>query len=168
MTSRSCAWGCLLAAAAALGGCATRYGPGSLASGASAADITRALGAPTGRHARPGGERLEYARGPYGRHTYMLDVDAQGRLTGWEQVLTEPRFHDIRVGMTREEVLAAIGRPSDVRTLGFQQRQLWSYRYEGPFCTWFQVGLDRGDTVVDTGYGPDPRCDDFSFGDGAP
>jgi hypothetical protein len=151
---------------AALAGCAS-YGPQSLRTGASVADVTAAMGSPTGRYARPGGgERFEYARGPYGKHTYMLDFDTQGRLTEWQQVLTEPRFDDIRVGMTRDDILMTLGHPADSRPLSFQHRTLWSYRYEGPFCKWFQVGLDRGDRVVDTGYGPDPLCEEFNFDSG--
>lgn len=145
----------------ALGGCATAYGPQSLPTGATVAEVTSALGPPTGRYARSGGERLEYARGPYGRHTYMLDFDPQGRLVGWQQVLTEDRFNAVRAGTTREDVLFAIGRPSQESRLGFQNRTLWSYRYDAPFCKWFQVGLDAQGRVVDTGYGPDPLCEDF-------
>jgi len=148
----------------ALGGCATRYGPQSLPAGASLDQVTAELGPPTGRYARSGGERVEYARGPYGRHTYMLDFDAQGHLTTWQQVLTEPIFDDIRVGMTREQLLMALGHPSYSLPLAYQKRTLWSYRYETPFCKWFQVGLDRQDKVVDTGYGPDPMCD-INFSD---
>jgi hypothetical protein len=150
---------CSAIALFALGGCASTYSPQSLRTGASVDEVTRTLGPPTARYAHAGGERVEYARGPYGRHTYMLDFDAQGRLAGWKQVLAEPVFDEIRVGMTRDELLAAIGHPSDTRQLGLQKRTLWSYRYETPFCKWFQVGIDRQDKVVDTGYGPDPMCD---------
>jgi hypothetical protein len=149
---------------AALGGCAGSYSPGALKTGASMQEVTAALGQPTGRYPRDGGERVEYARGPFGQHTYMLDFDAQGRLTGWEQVLNEPHFNAVRAGISRDELLLAIGHPSDARALPVQDRTLWSYRYEGPFCQWFQVGLDRSGRVVDTGYGPDPRCTDFSMG----
>lgn len=151
-----------LAAVAALAGCATTtYGPQALKTGASVAEATAALGPPTGRYATAGGERLEYARGPYGKHTYMLDFDPQGRLAKWEQVLTEERFDTVRAGLTRDQLLAAIGHPSDQRALSWQNRTLWSYRYEGPFCRWFQVGLDTNGRVVETGYGPDPLCEDL-------
>jgi hypothetical protein len=118
------------------------------------------MGAPTGRHAMPDGrERLEFARGPYGKHTWMLDFDSNGRLIGSTQVLTEARFDAIAIGMSRDEVLHAIGRPADVRTIGHQHQTVWAYRYDGPFCRWFQVGLDGGGRVVDTAYGPDPLCE---------
>jgi hypothetical protein len=150
----------------ALAGCAGTYGPQGLKTGASMAEVTAALGKPTGRYPGPtGGERVEYARGPYGKHTYMLDFDAQGRLASWQQVLTEPTFNAVRAGETRDEVLFALGHPADTRLLPVQHRTLWSYRYDATFCQWFQVGLDGRGKVVDTGYGPDPLCDDYqTFG----
>ena len=144
---------------ATLGACALNYGPrASLQPGATVDEAQRMLGTPTGRHAVPGGERIEYARGPFGRHTYMLDFDASGRLRSWQQVLDEAHFGAVRAGMTRDDVLASLGRPSEIRTLAWPKQTLWAYRYETPFCSWFQVSLDARGTVADTGYGPDPRC----------
>lgn len=147
-----------VAACAVLGACAVRYSPESLSGGATLAEVERTLGAPTGRHAGQAAQRVEYARGPYGRHTYMLDFGADGKLLKWEQVLTESRFDGLRAGMSRDELLASVGRPSDVGSLPWQHRTLWSYRYETPFCRWFQVALDPAGRVVETGYGPDPLC----------
>src|SRR5438105_730822 len=60
----------------AFAGCAGTYGPQSLHTGASVDDVAASLGKPTGRYPiSGGGERVEYARGPYGKHTYMLDFD---------------------------------------------------------------------------------------------
>ena len=71
------------------------------------------------------------------------------------------------MGITRDDLLLRIGHPSDTRTLAYQHRALWSYRYDSPFCKWFQVGLDPQGKVVDTGYGPDPQCDvNFSTNSG--
>jgi hypothetical protein len=39
-----------------------------------------------------GTQRLEFARGPFGRHTYMVDLDAQGRVANVEQVLDARHF----------------------------------------------------------------------------
>lgn len=143
-----------------LAGCATSYGPQGLSPGASMQEVAAALGPPTGRYALAEGERVEYARGPYGKHTYMLDFDAAGRLVRWEQVLTEAHFDALRPGSSRDEVLFAIGRPSESQALSLQSQTLWSWRYDSPFCKWFQVGLDAGGRVVDVGYGPDPFCED--------
>ncbi len=140
-------------------GCTT-YGPPSLTAGASVTDATRALGAATGEYALPGGAtRLEFARGPYGKHTYMLDFDAQGRLLNWAQVLTEARFNAVLKGRPKEEVLLALGRPSEQSRLSWQRQTVWSYRFETVFCRWFQVGIDETGRVADTGYAPDPMCE---------
>ncbi|WP_119154753.1 hypothetical protein [Caldimonas tepidiphila] len=142
-----------------LAACAS-YGPPRLAPGTPPEAAVEALGAPTARYQAPdGGSRLEYAHGPFGSRTWMLDYDAQGRLTGTEQVLAQPHFSRLRPGMTEREVLYAIGQPSERQRLPLQQQRLWSYRYENPLCRWFQVSLDREGRVADLGYGPDPFCD---------
>jgi hypothetical protein len=142
-------------------GCVNMSSPRKLAAGADAEAIRAQLGEPTGRYPLAGGTtRLEYARGPFGRETWMLDVDAQGRLIASTQVLTESTFATIKAGMTRDELLKTLGRPSNVGYVGWQKQTVWNYRYSSPFCQWFQVGLSQAGIVEDTGYGPDPICDD--------
>jgi len=65
-----------------------------------------------------------------------------------------------KAGMTRDELLRTLGRPSRVGFVGWQNQTVWNYRYSSPFCQWFQVGLSQAGIVEDTGYGPDPLCDD--------
>jgi hypothetical protein len=151
----------LTTAAALCAGCVNMSNPTRLPPGASAEEIRQLLGEPTGRFVMDGGaQRLEYARGPYGKETWMLDVEADGRLRAATQVLTEKQFNAIKPGATRDEVLRAIGRPSATSFVGWQKQTVWSYRYHSPFCQWFQVGLSQAGVVEDTGYGPDPVCDD--------
>lgn len=144
-----------------LAGCVNMSSPTRLAPGASAEAIRAQLGEPSGRYTMPEGRaRLEYARGPFGRETWMLDVDANGALLKATQVLNEATFGTLKAGMTRDEVLRSIGRPSEVGFVGWQKQTVWNYRYASPFCQWFQVGLGQDGIVQDTGYGPDPLCDD--------
>lgn len=148
-------------AIAALAGC-TGYGPQAMKPGTSIEAARQSLGVPTGEYAQPdGGRRLEYARGPYGRHTYMLDFDAAGKLLRWEQVLTETKFGAIQPGMDGREVQQIIGHSFDQRVVGVAERRqtVWAYRYETPFCQYFQVGIDSRGKVMDTSYGPDPLCE---------
>lgn len=143
------------------------YSPRSLEPGASVQAIAQAMGPPTSDSVLPdGGHRLEYARGPYGKHTYMLEIDAHGQLLRWDQVLTEPHFNAIQAGMSSTEVLAQIGHASEQRYIGWQNQTVWAYRYETQFCQWFQVGLDPQGKVVDTSYGVDPLCDAGDSRDG--
>lgn len=150
-------------AAATLTGCAgpglLGYGPGSLRPGQNEADVLARMGPPTGRYALDsGGQRLEFARGPFGRHTYMLDVDATGRLLHIEQVLREDQFDRVRPGMSADELRRLIGRPGEVMPI-WRGAVVWSWRYESPFCQWFQVTLEPDGRVRDAGRGPDPLCE---------
>jgi outer membrane protein assembly factor BamE (lipoprotein component of BamABCDE complex) len=149
------------AATLALAACSTAYSPRSLAPGTTEAAAVQAMGAPTGQSVLPeGGKRLEFARGPFGKETYMLDFDAQGRMLRWEQVLTEQNFAKIKAGMDKSEVLAMLGRPSEISGYGVhEKRQAWSYRYDSPFCVWFQIGMTLQGTVVDSAYNQDPLCE---------
>jgi hypothetical protein len=145
--------------AALLGGCAT-YAPTKVLPGMGAAEVENLMGgAPTARYANPeGGTRLEYARGPMGLHTYMIDLDPAGHVLGWKQVMDERELNAITPGMPVQEMLRRIGHPAQTRGGGWQPGEVWSYRYEGPFCLWWQVSV-VGDTVKDAAYGPDPRCE---------
>lgn len=143
-----------------LGACAT-YAPRDLPAGASQEEIRRQLGDPTGRYTLPdGGARLEFARGPFGKHTYMVDLDAQGRVAGWRQVLTEAEFAQVQPGLAREELLRRLGRPAERWRGGRQGGEVWSWRYDTPLiCQWFQVSVDDAGRVTSAGYAPDPLCD---------
>jgi hypothetical protein len=139
-------------------GCAL-FDPTSLPLGTPAADVRAKLGVPTAEHTIAGGTRLEYATGPYGKSTWMLDFDSAGTLRAVRQVLTEADFNAVQTGMTAEELRTAIGRPSDIQRIPWQRRMLWSYRYFGYFCQIFQAEIDEDGKVVGTGYGLDPMCE---------
>lgn len=162
--ARRAAAGMLAVAAAAVLSACAGYGPGALMPGTTIDAATARMGPPTGRYVLPQGEqRLEFARGPMGRHTYMLDFDAQGRLLRSEQVLTENNFLELQIGMEQQEVLQRIGHPGEVRFLSRQQHRLWSYRYETPFCILYQVSIDNAGRVAELGHNADPMCDDERF-----
>lgn len=152
--------GALLVLAAALAGCSA-YGPGRLAAGDSAEAVVQRMGPPTARHPLPeGGTRLEFARGPFGRDTYMIDVDAAQRVTQVRQVLDEKTFEALPLGLSREEVRERIGTPSNTMRIARQNLDIWSYRYFTNFCQWFQLSMDiTSGRLVAKGYGPDPLCD---------
>ena len=142
-----------------LGGCAG-YSPTGVAPGQSESDAVRSMGAPTGRYALPGGgARLEYARGPYGRHTYMIDLDSAGRVERVVQVLTEANFLRVAPGMGRDELLLLLGRPGEVFAVPWQRAQVWNWRYPTSDCLWFQATVTLDGRVLDAGRGVDPHCD---------
>jgi hypothetical protein len=146
-------------AALLLAGCAALSGPTPMP-GDDAAAVLAALPAPTGEFANAdGSRRLEFARGPFGRQTHMLDIDASGRIVRWEQVLTEAHFATIQPGISSEELRRKIGRPSWVWGVRYRDQTVWSYRFENIFCQAFHVGISPAGVVEDTSFGPDPRCE---------
>jgi hypothetical protein len=155
----------LTAALAVLLSACAGYGPQAIPKGSSLESVMQRMGTPTAEHRLPSGlRRLEYATGPFGRQTHVFDFDASGHLVGSDQVLTESHFNAIQAGMTAEEVLARIGKPSTVWAIPRQHQLVWSYRYDTFDCRWFMVGMGTADDkVVDTAYGPDPICDDDGF-----
>lgn len=147
------------AAAAMLIGCSA-YSPSGLPERSSIADARSRLGTPSGEYSySDGSKRLEFARGPFGLHTYMLDFDAAGVLKSWHQALYEENFATIRRGMTGDEVLRAIGHPADQFRVWSGNQAIWAYRFDSPACQWFLVGVDPAGQVASTSYGPDPRCE---------
>lgn len=142
---------------AALGACAAF--PGGLPLGTSIAEARQSLGGVSSEYALAnGGTRLEFRRG---RATYMLDFDAAGRLVATHQVLTPENFVAIKPGMAQEEVLARIGRPAFVFPVGWQNLQVWNYRFGGMEgdCVVFQVSISNvTHTVTDAGPNTDPIC----------
>lgn len=156
------AWGLWAACGAALlAGCA---GPGlsRIEPGLDEAAVLARWGAPTGRYAMPGGTRLEYATGPYGQETWMVDLDRGGRVVGARQVLEYGALQGLQgdlPGMDRDSLLRTLGRPGERRAGGRQGGEVWSWRMDSPFCLWFQVGIGDDGRVRDAVFSPDPLCD---------
>lgn len=142
-----------------LAGCAA-LAPNLPKPGQDEAAVRSLMGEPTGRYTLPaGGQRLEYAKGPMGRETFMVDLNAAGKVTDTQQVLNERRFAQVVNGMDREELLRLIGRPGK-RQPEFQNRETWYWQYPTYECLHFAVTLSPLGKVVHGGsYLPDPRCD---------
>lgn len=148
---------------AVLGGCSLSRG---LQTGLAEAEVLQRLGAPTARYPMGDGRmRLEYATGPMGRETWMVDLDAQGRVREWFQALDEPRLHAFQAqapGLSIDELLRALGRPGEIRQVARvagRPGEVWAWRYPTPECLWYEVSIDIGRRVVDAGFGIDPACD---------
>jgi hypothetical protein len=152
----------LLALLSMLSACAA-FGPPTLNEGEPEAAVLARLGTPTGRHTLPaGGTRLEYATGPMGRHTWMVDLGANGTVRSWHQALEEPRLHEFQArapGLSIDELLRTLGRPAERQKLGWVRGEVWSWRYPTNDCLWYQVSIGEDRIVRDAGFGIDPRCD---------
>jgi hypothetical protein len=145
----------------ALGGCAVQ----APQRGASRAEVQARWGLPTGSYSMPDGQmRLEYATGPYGRTTWMVDVDAAGRVVEARQVLNEAEFLAVQtklagVGMPRDQLLRSLGRPGERRHGGRPGGEVWSWRYPTHDCLWFEVSVTDAGLAHSGAYAIDPRCD---------
>lgn len=106
-----------------------------------------------------GSSRLEFPTGPRGKQTWFVYLNADGEALRSEQVLTERNFNRVTPGMTQDAVREMLGRPGEIRTLARSRGVVWSYRYENPFCQWFQVEIAADLTVRSAGYGEPPECD---------
>jgi hypothetical protein len=128
--------------------------------GQTEADMLATMGQPTGRYALAGGaQRVEYATGPYGRYTWMVDLDAAGRVTTVQQVLTPQNFAKVNDSMMRDDVLRLLGRPAH-KAGEYMNRQTWSWRYETFDCLWVRITFTaEGRVRGGASYLPDPRCD---------
>lgn len=128
--------------------------------GQTEAQAVAGIGPLTARYALPAGrERLEFAKGPYGRYTWMVDLDAQGRVASVQQVLAPAQFAQVRDGMPQDELLRLLGTPADRAAEG-HQRLTWSWRYATNDCLWVRVTLGADGRVIGgAATMTDPRCD---------
>jgi hypothetical protein len=126
--------------------------------------FTQKYGPPTAVTPTGSGKRLVYRTGPYGEETYFVDVEPTGRITAWQQVLTEDNFKKIQPNMPAQAVIDLLGPCSETRSLARNRGSVCSYRYRSPFCQWFSIELTAEGFVRSAGYLPDPRCDDSRFG----
>ena len=156
MLHRLLAWNCLISCLL-LGAC-TSYAPPDSMIGMGRNELVRRMGQPDMERRLDEGSRLEFSRGPRGKHTWFVYVDAHGRVSRAEQVLTEKNFGRVDAGMTQDDVLQLLGRPSEVQLLGRARGVVWNYRYENNSCQWFQVELSLQQEVRSAGYGEPPEC----------
>lgn len=149
----------MIGVAAALTACATAYAPTEGIVGQSRDEVIARLGAPDPSPAELAtAGRLDFPRGPYGKHTYAVYFDSMGRATGFQQLLKEENFAKIRPGMSNADVIDLIGVSRDRFGLARNRGYVWNYRYITPFCQWFQVEFTQENTVRSTGYGMPPEC----------
>jgi len=128
--------------------------------GQTESDVRAAFGTPTGSYALPGGgQRLEYSRQPFGRVTYMVDMDPTGHVAVVNQVMQQRYFAQVTDGMAGDDLLRLLGRPAE-RAGEWQHRETWSWRYPTNDCLWFRVTLSAEHRVINGGsHMIDPACD---------
>jgi len=155
MKTRTGTLACAFLLSALLTACVS-YAPDAGIVGLSRDEVIARLGAPDPDAVAQG--RLDFLRGPMGKHTYFVYFDAQGKAVRFEQVLTEERFARIVPDMSVEEVAQLIGRSRSTFGLARNRGFVWSYRYENPLCQWFQVEFTIEGKVRSAGYSKPPEC----------
>ena len=120
----------LLAPLFALVGCDTgisRLKPGV----STATEVRSIMGNPTFEWKEPDGSTTwEFARGPEGVVTYMVDLGPDNVLRAIRQVLTEQYFAKIEPGASRDAVRKLIGKPGQTMPFPNLQEEVWSWRFE--------------------------------------
>lgn len=157
MLQRLSLWNWLLVGLALLPACSS-FSPSEVLIGLSRDEVVARMGQPDMERQVDAGTRLEFPRGPYGKHTWFVYFDVVGRATRAEQVLIEQNFTRVNPGMTQEDLRQLLGRPNEVQGLARARGEVWSYRYENPSCRWFQVELSLQQQVRSAGYGEPPEC----------
>ena len=144
---------------AALAGCAIPQ-PKRVLAGQDEPEVLAAMGQPTGRYPlADGAQRLEFAQGPMGVRTWMVDLDAAGKVSKIHQVMDSDYFDQVQDGMSRDALLLLLGRPAS-RQREWQDRETLSWRYDNGDCLWARVTLDASGKVWGGASTlPDPRCD---------
>jgi len=118
-----------------------------------------AMGEPAERYPLgDGGQRRAYVLGPAGLQTWLVDLDAQGRVSAVLPALTGERFAQLQPGMSGPELLRWLGPPAH-RQREWQDKQTWSWRYDNPQCLWARVTLSAaGQVIAGASLTDDPRC----------
>jgi len=111
------------------GGCASYDGAGLVPGRSTAQEVEALMGPPAERIAAADGTATWfYPRGPFGPHTYAVQLSAGGVVRSVEQVLTLQNIAKIRLGeTTAKQVRALIGPPWRTAHLDRQQREVWIY-----------------------------------------
>jgi len=103
-------------------------------------------------------QRLDFPRGPSGKHTYRVQFDTEGKASSYQQLLNEENFRLIKPGMDVDEVIDLIGMSRDSFGLARNRGYVWNYRYFTPICRWFQIEFTAEHKVRSSGYGLPIEC----------
>ena len=156
-------WGAVIALGSLLG-----FDPARLAElviGVSTeADVRARFGPP--EYVWPGedGARIfEYNRQPAGHVNYMITLDAQGRVSRVEQVLTPGNLAQVQPGQSMETVRRRLGKPAKTMAyaLAHEVHHDWRYLERPNTAMLFTVVFSPDYVVLRTETRPDPGTEDY-------
>jgi hypothetical protein len=70
-------------------------------------------------------------------------MGADHRVKQVDQVLSEPYFSKIAIGMSRDDVFRMLGRPREVWSFAARDEETWTWRYYDTNYMFFNVMFDR-------------------------
>lgn len=149
-----------LAALFALTGCAT---PSALAPGTPEAEVIAEFGRPAEVYPLPSppqARRLAYPIGRYNQQTWMVDIDANGRVLRVMEAISAAHFAQIRIGHDDTTTIRReFGPPWEIQTYTLSGLTAWMYPYleDGFWNSMMSVYFDKTGIVRKVESGPDPR-----------
>ena len=118
--------------------------------GMSETELTAIRGKPDFEYQEGNLRRLEWSATEMGQYAYMAEIDTNGRLVSFEQVLTDERFASLRIGQsTQADVIRTVGQPPKWHRWVFEDGERWSYRYKenGVWDAMMTIYFDRNGVV---------------------
>jgi hypothetical protein len=99
-----------------------------------------------------GASSWEYPLGPAGRHTFMVRVGADGRVTRVDQVLDWPFFNTLHPGMKASEIEHVLGRPYSTSYMPYRAENVMAWRWvETVWPRCFYAYMDPAGSLVRIG-----------------
>lgn len=122
-------------------------------------DVRKLMGKPGTIWEEDGGRQvLEYARGPEGSETWMVEIDANGRFQGMKDALALANLARVQPGMNRDDLRRLLGKPGSEETFPALGETVWSWRVRGSVeaTEMFHAHLGPDGRVLRTSRTPDP------------
>lgn len=117
------------------------------------ADVRKYMGEPETIWEEPDGTRVyEYPKGPTGRDTYMIVIDANGIFQSMTNVLVPEQFAKVTPGTLKADVRRLLGPPTEVESFERLQQEVWTYKHAGRIDSteFFHVYFDPAGKVTKT------------------
>lgn len=115
-----------------LSGCASYGGSGLTPGSSTLHEVLALMGRPAMQWTGTDGNvQLSYPRGPFGLRSYMVFIDARGRLDRVENVMDPGSLAKVVAGMDEDQVLRTLGPPVPEWSASFPARRelAWEWRY---------------------------------------
>ena len=114
-------------------GCASYDGRGLIPGKSTESEVEALMGPSTQTRTAPDGEKVRYySRLPYGRAIYAARFGSDGKLKTLEQRLSIEHLRRLKAGASRrEEVREVLGPPYRIESLPRQDREVWTYPWQG-------------------------------------